>query len=53
MDMHGDVPQCEIRDSVDNPMVGADIEFHSSTLREYGKNLLFEPIPLEMIYTDA
>ena len=53
MDAHTDVPQCEIRDSVDNPMEGADVEFHSTTLREYGQGLLFEPIPLEMIYTDA
>lgn len=53
MDYHGDVPQCEIRDSESTPIEGANVQFVSTTLREYGKNLLFEPIPLEMLYTDA
>ena len=53
-DYHGDVPQCEIRSSESTPITGNDvIEFNSITYREYGKNLMFEPVPLEFLYTDA
>jgi len=34
-------------------MIGNEVEFNFSTVREYGKNLMFEPIPLEMLYADA
>ncbi len=53
MDYHGDVPQCEIRASESDPIEGAGVVYISTTVREYGKNLLFEPVPLEMLYADA
>lgn len=52
-DYHGDVPQCTLETSVSNPIEGNEIVFNSSTFREYGQNLMFEPIPLEFLYTDA
>ena len=53
-DYHGDVPECSIKSSLENPIEGNDvIEFNSVTYREYGKNLMFEPLPLEFMYTDA
>jgi hypothetical protein len=30
---------------------GLDLKFEQETVREYGKNLLFEPIPFEMLKT--
>ena len=54
LDYHGDVPQCTIESSEDDPITGNDvIEFNSITYREYGQNLMFEPMPLEFMYTDA
>ena len=53
-DYHGDVPQCTIHPSESNPLEGNDvIEYNAITYREYGQNLMFEPIPLEFMYTDA
>lgn len=52
-DNHGSVPQCEIRSSESNPIEGNNVVFNFSKLREYGQNLMFEPIPLEFLYTDA
>ena len=52
-DYHGVVPQCEIRSSESNPISGNNVVFNWSKLREYGQNLMFEPIPLEFLYSDA
>lgn len=52
-DYHGDVPQCEIRTSESNPLDGIDMTLNWSTVREYGQNLFFEPMPLEFMYTDV
>lgn len=53
-DIHGDVPQCEIRTGTNTPIEATgDVDFSSTTLREYGDNLMFEPIPLEFIHADA
>ena len=52
-DYEGDVPLCSIEPSVTTPIEGNNVEFNSYTLREYGQNLFFEPMPLEFIYTDA
>ena len=47
------VPECSISSGVDDPLVGNEIVFETETIREYGQNLMFEPIPLSMLYTDA
>ena len=52
-DYHGEVPQCEIRSSETTPIEGNNVVFNSSKMREYGQNLMFEPIPLEFLYSDA
>ena len=52
-DMHGDVPQCTLETSTSKPLVGNNFNITSTTIREYGKTLMFEPIPLEFMYTDA
>lgn len=48
-----DLPQCYITSSADAPLTGAEPTFHAETLREYGQNLFFEPVPLEMLYHAA
>jgi len=50
---HGDVPECTISSGVTNPMTGNNVVFSTETIRPYGSNLMFEPIPLSMLYTDA
>ena len=52
-DIHEDVPQCTIETSASDPIVGNNVVFNASTMREYGQNLMFEPVPLEFIYADA
>ena len=52
-DYHGDVPECTISSGSDSPLTGNNPLFSTVTEREYGKNLMFEPIPLSMLYTDA
>jgi len=53
-DYFGDVPQCTIASDTDEPLVGGNnLVFNSTTTREFGSNLMFEPIPLEMLYHDA
>ena len=52
-DYHGDVPQCSIVSSPSNPIEGTEIVMNASTFREYGQNLMFEPVPLEFLYSDA
>lgn len=55
IDLNKDVPQCEIRSvEGDNAISGGtNVSFDSTTEREWGKNLLFEPIPLEMLAAPA
>jgi hypothetical protein len=51
---HGDVPTCEIISDTETPITGGNnLQFVTTTLREYGQNLIFEPVPLEMLYSDA
>jgi len=52
-DYHGDVPQCTIEPSDSNPIEGNNVVLNAITVREYGQNLMFEPIPLEFLYADA
>ena len=49
----GDVPECKFVSSSTVPLVADDIQYGSQTIREWGENLFFEPIPLEMLYTNA
>ena len=51
--VHEDVPECTISSGVNDPMTGNDVVFSTETIREYGQNLMFEPIPLSMLFTDA
>ena len=52
-DFHGEVPQCEIMSGTNDPIVATDPTYEFSTIREYGDNLIFEPVPLEFLYSDA
>jgi hypothetical protein len=52
-DYHGDAPECYLESGVDTPITGANPTATTETVREYGQNLMFEPIPLEFIYTDS
>jgi len=52
-DIEGEVPLCEIESGVDHPMVPGIATFSSERVQEYGKNLRFDPIPMEMLYTPA
>jgi len=56
-DLHADPNQCEIRTGPVTPLTGGSttdpLVFENTTTRPYGQNLMFEPIPLEMIFHDA
>lgn len=55
-----ELPQCWIEGEAPrdadvehkNPII-ADASYSSSKFQERGKNLMFEPIPMEMLYTPA
>ena len=47
------MPECRIESGVTDPIVGNSPVFSTTTTRTYGTNLMFEPVPLEMLYTDA
>lgn len=49
----GDVPECRIESGTTTPLTGSNVVFETETIREYGQNLMFEPVPLSMLYTDA
>jgi hypothetical protein len=51
--MTKDMPQCYITTGINSPMAGENVAFGATTLAEFGENLIFEPIPQEMIYTAA
>ena len=52
-DYHGDVPQCEIISGTSRAIDAVNPTYDSTTIREYGDNLMFEPVPLEFLYSDA
>lgn len=52
-DYEGDVPQCTISSGIDDPIRAENPVFISETLQNYGSNLFFDPVPLEMLYTPA
>jgi len=53
VDLEQDVPQCTIKSGVITPMTGNNVQFSSQTLQEYGQTIMFEPIPMEMLYAAA
>jgi hypothetical protein len=52
-DYEGDVPQCTISSGKEDPIEADNPVFISETIRNYGTNLFFDPVPLEMLYTPA
>mmetsp|Transcript_33613 Transcript_33613/g.44334 ORF Transcript_33613/g.44334 Transcript_33613/m.44334 type:complete len:308 (-) Transcript_33613:8160-9083(-) len=53
-DLHSDPAQCSIKTGTNTALTGgASLTYDSKTTRAYGKNLMFEPVPLEMLYHDA
>jgi len=52
-DLHAAAPKCRIESGNSKLLEGANPVIKSETVWDYGKNLMFEPIPLEFIYTDA
>jgi hypothetical protein len=52
-DYHGNPPDCFFESGTETPLTGDNITFNNVIVREYGKNLMFEPIPLEFIHADV
>jgi len=53
-DLHDDPKQCEIRSGATTKLEGGKtIAYKNTTPRPYGENIMFEPVPLEMLYHDA
>lgn len=53
--MHEDPAQCTIQSGTNVPLTGGTgtLSYDSTTTRPYGQNLMFEPVPLEMLFHDA
>lgn len=51
--IHQDMPQCFLSSGQTDPLEGANPVLLARTTMEYGQSLLFEPIPMEMLYTAA
>jgi len=50
----GDVPQCTIKSGTKTALSGGtNFAFSGTTIREYGKSIMFEPIPLYMLHHNA
>jgi hypothetical protein len=53
-DLHADPAQCTIKSGTTTALTGGKtIAYTGTTSRAHGKNLMFEPVPLEMLYHDA
>jgi len=56
-DLHEKPSLCTIKSGTTTPISGGSatvpLKYESSVVREYGKNLMFEPVPLEMLYHNA
>lgn len=48
---NADPGQFEIVSAEENPLVGTNIQYNGETVIPYGKNLMFYPIPFEMLET--
>lgn len=51
--MDVDMPQCYLTSGVTEPLTGQNPRFEATTVRDFGSSIMFEPIPLEMLYTAA
>jgi hypothetical protein len=51
MSYNGDPGQFEVLPAEDNPLVGNNIQYGAETVVSYNKNLMFYPIPFEMLNT--
>lgn len=51
--LHSNPPQCVIETDTADPIVGDTPIFISETHRAYGTGIMFEPVGLEFLYTDA
>ena len=47
------VPKCDIVSDTTNPLTGVDVVVSSEIIRPYGQSLMFEPVGLEFLYSDA
>jgi hypothetical protein len=47
------MPQCFLTSGVNTPLTGNNIAFKAETLQNYGSTLMFEPVPMEMLYTSV
>lgn len=47
------VPLCEIVSGVEDPLLGNEWTSNSTQILNYGESLMFEPMGLEFIKTDA
>ena len=53
-DLHENPKQCEIRSSPTKLLKGGKkITYNNTMPRQYGQNIMFEPVPLEMLFHDA
>lgn len=46
-------PLCSLAQDTTNPTIGNNVQFVSEILRPYGQSLMFEPVGLEFLYSDA
>lgn len=47
------MPECFLTAGVITPLTGNVVAFKTTTLYDYGKTLMFEPVPMEMLYTSV
>ena len=53
-DLHSDPAQCSLKSGSTTAIEGGNnVTYRNTTPRPYGTNLMFEPVPLEMLYHDA
>jgi hypothetical protein len=48
-----DMPQCFLTSGNITSLTGSNIAFKNETLQNYGDTLMFEPVPMEMLYTSV
>jgi len=51
--IQADVPQCTLESSISDPLVGEDLTFTATTIREGGSNMVYDVIPFELLYADS
>ena len=53
LELEGEVPQCEIRNSSTEPLTIGNGKITKEKIRNYAESLWFDPVPLEMLYSPA